>query len=163
MQLDFSQAILERCRQEGVHTAIETAASYPWERVASILPCTDLVMMDIKMMDSDRHRESTGVGNDRILANALRLGEQPQPLIVRTPVVPGVNDTTEDVAAIAQFAARLPNLLYYELLPFHPMASGKYQGLDLNYRAKDLVRPSRELMDRLTEVARSCGVDVRHG
>ena len=163
LQLDFAYAILERCRREGVHTAIETAANFPWERVASILPVTDLVMMDIKLFDSARHREYTGVANERILANAVRLGEQPQPLIVRTPIVPGVNDTPEDVTAIAGFVAKLPNLLYYELLPFHPLATGKYEALGLDYRARGLKALPKEAMETLAGMARRFGVKVRHG
>ena len=163
LQPEFSYAILERCKREGLHTAIETAANFSWERVSALLPVTDLVMMDIKLIDSARHREATGVPNERILENAIRLGQQRQPLIVRTPIIPGVNDTPEDVAAIARFAARLPNLLYYELLPFHPMARGKYTSLDLDYRAKDLKTPSKETIERLTAVAQEAGVPVRHG
>ena len=163
LQLEFSYAILEQCRQQGVHTAIETAANFPWERIATLLPVVDLVMMDIKLMDSARHKECTGVPNERILENALRLGQQPQPLIVRTPIVPGVNDNPEDVAAIARFASQLPNLLYYELLPFHPMATSKYDSLEINYRARDLKRPTKELMDELTQVAQNVGVQARHG
>lgn len=163
LQRDFSYAILERCKQEDVHTAIETAANFPWERVASILPVTDLIMMDIKLMDSARHRECTGVPNERILDNALRLGQQPQPLIVRTPIIPGVNDNAADVTAIAEFVAKLPNLLYYELLPFHPMGSGKYDSLDMDYRARNLKSPPREHMDRLVEVAQRSGIKARHG
>lgn len=163
LQRDFAYAVLERCRAENVHTAIETAANMPWEHLASILPVTDLVMMDIKLMDPARHRECTGVTNERILANALRLGEQPQPLIVRTPVVPSVNDTPEEIEAIASFVAKLPNLLYYELLPFHPMAGDKYDSLDRSYRARGLTSPSSEQMDALCRVARGAGVTVRHG
>ena len=162
LQFDFSYAILERCRQEQVHTAIETAANFPWECVAAILPVTDLVMMDIKLLDSKRHRECTGVPNERILENALRLGQQPQPLIVRTPIIPGVNDNTEDIAAIAEFVAQLPNLLYYELLPFHPMASGKYKSLNMDYRARELKAPPKSEMDDLATVAMYQGIKVRH-
>ena len=163
LQPAFSYAILERCRAEEVHTAIETAANFSWERVAAILPVTDLVMMDIKLMDSARHRECTGVPNERILENAHKLGEQPIPLIVRTPIVPGVNDNPDDVAAIAQFAATLPNLLYYELLPFHPMATSKYTSLDLDYGAKGLKTPPNEQIEALTRVAAGFGVTARHG
>jgi pyruvate formate lyase activating enzyme len=67
------------------------------------------------------------------------------------------------VLAIAQFAAQLPNLLYYELLPFHPMASGKYDSLDMDYRARDLKTPPKEQIEALAEVARQAGVEVRHG
>jgi pyruvate formate lyase activating enzyme len=163
LQRDFSYAILERCKAEGLHTAIETAANYPWERVASILPVTDLVMMDIKLMDAQKHRECTGVSNERILDNALRLGQQSQPLIVRTPIIPGVNDNPEEVTAIARFVAQLPNLLYYELLPFHPMARGKYNSLDLDYRAAELATPPKETMEALTAAAEAAGVPARHG
>jgi pyruvate formate lyase activating enzyme len=162
LQFDFSYAILEQCRAEGISTAIETAAQFDWARVAAILPMTDLVMMDIKLIDAGRHLAATGAPNGRILANALALGEQGQPLIVRTPVIPGVNDAPEDIAAIAGFVAQLPSLQYYELLAFHPMAAAKYAGLGLDYAARALKAPSRERMETLAEVARHFGVTVRH-
>ena len=163
LQRDFAYAILERCRREGLHTAIETAGNFPWRRVASILPVTDLVMMDIKLFDSVRHRKYTGVPNERILANAARLGQQPQPLIVRTPIVPGVNDTPDDVADIARFVAKLPNLLYYELLAFHPMATSKYEAMGLDYRARGLKALPKEGMEALAGIARGFSIEVRHG
>jgi pyruvate formate lyase activating enzyme len=162
LQLDFSHAILERCKGEGLHTAIETAAAYSWERVASLLPVTDLVMMDIKLIDPSKHRSCTGVPNERILANARRLAETGKPLIIRTPVIPGVNDQEEEIAAIAAFVSELGNVLYYELLPFHPMARGKYESLDMDYRAKDLKSPSKERMEALAEVARHYVAEVKH-
>ncbi|MEA3407199.1 MAG: glycyl-radical enzyme activating protein [Chloroflexota bacterium] len=163
LQLDFSYEILERCQQEGVHTGIETAAHFPWERVAAILPVTDLVMMDIKLMDSDQHRECTGVGNERILANAKRLGEGSKPLIVRTPIIPGVNDTPDQVAAIAEFVSGLPALLYYELLPYHPMGRDKYESLGREFPTEGMEIPPKEKMEALTEVAAGFGVEARHG
>ncbi len=163
LQPEFAQAILARCKEEGLHTAIETAANMPWERLTGILPVTDLVMMDIKLIDPEQHRACTGVSNERILENARRLGEQDKPLIVRTPVIPGVNDDEATISAIAAFVAELPNLMYYELLPFHPMARGKYDSLDMPYQAQELESPSKEAMDALAEVARRYGIEVRHG
>ena len=162
LQLAFSRAILARCKEENLHTAIETAANFPWERVEAILPVTDLVMMDIKLMDADKHRAATGVSNERILDSAQRLGQSGKPLIVRTPVVPGVNDQEDEIAAIAAFVATLPNLLYYELLPFHPMARGKYESLDMDYRAQGLKSPSKERMEALADVARRVDIEVKH-
>jgi pyruvate formate lyase activating enzyme len=162
MQPEFALAVLERCRQEGLHTAIETAANYGWERLARFLPLTDLMMMDIKLLDSAQHKACTGVPNERILANAQRLGQEAEALIVRTPVVPGVNDNDEAIAQIARFVSGLPRLQYYELLSFHPMATGKYRSLDLDYRARELQSPSAELMEHLAEVARCEGIEVRH-
>jgi len=163
LQLEFAIAVLARCREAGLHTAVETAANWPWARLAALLPVTDLVMMDVKLMDAARHKACTGVSNARILENARRLGVEAPALIVRTPIVPGVNDNPEDVRAIAAFAATLPNLLYYELLPFHPMASGKYDSLDMDYRARDLKTPSKEQIQALAQVAQEAGIEVRHG
>jgi pyruvate formate lyase activating enzyme len=163
LQTDFVRSVFEQCRLEGIHTAVETAANLPWSRIESILPLVDLVMMDVKMMDSDKHQRATGVPNERILENASRLGQGPQPLIVRTPIIPGLNDTVEDIAAVAEFAATLPSLEYYELLPYHPMATSKYRSLDQEYDAADLKPPSKEQMAALADVARRSGIDVRTG
>ena len=163
LQLEFSSAILQRCRDEGLHTAIETAANFAWARVESILPVTDLVMVDIKLMDADRHKKHTGVSNRRILQNAKRLGRAARSLIVRTPIIPGVNDNPQDVGAIASFVAGLPNLQYYELLPFHPLARGKYDSLQKAYEAQSLPIPAREHLDSLVEAAQEFGISVRHG
>lgn len=162
LQFGFARALLERCKAEGLHTAIETAANLPWERIEAVLPVTDLVMMDIKLLDAQSHRKCTGVSNERILANARRLGDCGTPLIVRTPVIPGVNDRESDIAAIAAFVADMPGLLYYELLPFHPMAGGKYESLDMVYHAKQLKPPPKEHVEALAAVAREQGIEVRH-
>ncbi|NLV73434.1 MAG: glycyl-radical enzyme activating protein [Chloroflexi bacterium] len=162
LQFDFAHEILRLSREQGLHTAIETALHFPWARVEAILDVTDLVMADVKLMDDARHRECTGVSNERILANLRSLAAQGKPLIIRTPLVPGVNDTPEEISAIAHFAAELPNLLYYELLAFHPMASGKYDSLGMDYRAREIKRPAKELMDELTEIAAQAGIQVKH-
>ena len=120
-------------------------------------------MMDIKHMDTLVHQDATGVPNARILENAKRLGTQPQPLIIRTPVIPGVNDTVETIRTIAEFAAHLPNLLYYELLPYHPMATSKYRSLDLDYRAAGLKAPPAQHMATLVDAAATTGIEVRSG
>jgi glycyl-radical enzyme activating protein len=162
LQLDFAEEILDRCRSIGIHTAIETAANMPWEDIARIVPLTDLLMMDIKTMDDARHRDATGVSNTRILENAGRLGTTQVPLIVRTPIVPGVNDDEASVSAIAAFVVRLPNLEAYELLRFHAMAQSKYDSLEMDHRARGLTAPSTQRMAELTEVARGYGLNARH-
>lgn len=74
LQSELARELLRACKSEGIHTAIETNLAWPWERVASVLPATDLVMGDIKMMDAARHEHWTGVGNEEILENAQALG-----------------------------------------------------------------------------------------
>lgn len=173
VQAAFSAAILARCKSEGLHTAIQTAAYCRWETLAGLLPLVDLVMLDIKHMDAAKHRAATGVPNRRILANARRLAQTDRPLLIRVPVVPGVNDTVAEIAAIATFVAALNELrpaaasgrhipppISMELLPFHRLASDKYRALGLEYRAGTLQSPATSLMRDLVAAAASCGVII---
>lgn len=155
LQPDFTRAVLEACKDEGVHTAVETAANVPWERIAQILPYTDLVMMDIKSMDSAVHKRATGVPNDQILRNAKRLADRGTPLIVRTPVIPGVNNNDGSIRAIASFVSKLESVLSYELLRFHAMATSKYAALGREFEASGLSSPSTDDMNRFVHVAAS--------
>lgn len=162
LQRPFTRAVLERCRAEGVHTAVETTAFFPYEDLEELLPITDLVMMDLKHLDSEKHRAATGVPNERILANARRLAESGKPLLFRTPVIPTVNDTPEEIGAIARFVEELNGVrpagaepINYELLPFHRLAGDKYRSLDLDYKANPLTAPSKDHLAQLLAVAQT--------
>jgi len=160
-QIEFSLELLRIAKAEGLHTAVETNAAWPWERVAQILPSTDLVMMDIKALDAAKHREATGIANALILENARRLSREARSLLVRTPVIPGFNDTEEDIGAIAELAAGFPNLVAYELLPYHPLGEGKYKSLGMPYRAAGLKTPDKAEVEYLRKSAARCGIPVR--
>ncbi len=172
LQREFAHAILARCQAAGVHTAIETAANCPWAYLEELLPVTELFMMDIKHMDPVKHKDATGVSNERILANAKRLAASGKPVLFRIPVIPTVNDTEEEIAAIAAFvsdlgalgvgaANRQHGLPQLELLTFHRLASDKYQSLGLDYRAASLEPPTKARMAELTQAAAQQGVQVR--
>jgi pyruvate formate lyase activating enzyme len=158
LQPGFSQAILACCRAEGLHTAIETAGHCRWGDLAALLSVTDLVLMDLKHVDPARHRAATGVSNRRILANGRRLVQSGVQVAFRLPVVPTVNDTPEEVAAIAAFVRSLAALApgpppALELLAFHHLAGSKYQSLGLEHRAGHLKPLSRERMAELRAIA----------
>lgn len=161
LQAPFAHEILALCREAFIHTAIETNLAWPWPRVQEMLDVTDMVMADIKVMDSAVHRQWTGVGNEDILANVLRLGRSGKPFIIRTPIIPGLNDSPEEVGAIADYLAGFSRLLYYELLPYHPLAAGKYQSLGLEYATADLQRPDAARMKMLRDAAAKRGIAVR--
>jgi len=163
VQHDFSRAILERCKDEGLHTAIETAANCQWKVLVKILPVTDLFMMDIKHLDSDNHCKRTGVSNERILDNARRLSKTNKPVIIRVPVIPKVNDTSRQIQAIAQFVWTFPNLQYLELLPFHRLGESKYHALGIRYHASDLETPTKDIMRELATGCKKFGIEVRFG
>jgi len=163
LQRDFSRAILERCKAEELHTAIETAANCQWIDLARLLPVTDIIMMDIKHLNPDKHCQVTGVSNKLILENVRRLAQTSKPIIIRVPVVPTVNDTAEEIGAIIQFVGAFQNLQYLELLPFHRLGESKYHNLGLNYPASHLKTLTKEKMGQLAARAKESGVEVRIG
>jgi pyruvate formate lyase activating enzyme len=160
VQHSFLKALLKRCKAEGLHTAIETAANFKWQTLASLLPVTDLVMMDIKHIDPKKHENATGVSNRKILKNAVQLSKTSKPLIVRVPIIPGVNDTIGEIEAIAEFVQGFPNLQYLELLPFHRLGEGKYNALGHKYPASNLSAPTKERIKELAAAAKKLGAKV---
>lgn len=163
MQAEFSSEILRACHADGLHTVVETAAHVPWRDLEMVLAETDLILLDIKLMDSARHRAAIGAGNERILANVRKMDRLGIPMVPRVPVVTGVNDTGEDIAAIADFVATLKNARELVLLPFHRLAEGKYQSLGKSYRASGLATPEAAHMQALAAAARARGVETKVG
>lgn len=154
LQSEFASSLLQQCRAEGIHTAVESNLSLDREQLERLLPWLDLVMTDIKHMDSAAHRQATGAGNERILENLRWLDGQGIDLIVRTPVIPGFNDTVENIEQTAAFLDRLENLRYYELLSYNPMGNDKRRRL--GYAVADIPVPGREKMALLADHASGC-------
>jgi len=160
-QREFTLDILGRARAEGIHTAVETNLAAPWQDVAALLPVTDLFLVDVKVMDPAEHERWTGEPNESVLENARRLSREGVPMVVRTPVVPGVNDTVEQVGAVADFIRGFGCLEYYELLPYHPLGTGKYRSLGMDYAMEGLARPEADVMQALAAAAGERGMAVR--
>ena len=163
-QPDFALELLRACRRQGIPTALETNLLAPWAVYEKLLPELDLLMFDVKVYDEEKHKKWTGVSNRAILENARRAAAA-LPYLVRTPVIPGVNDTAEEIGAIAGFVHSLGgDLQYYELLRFNPLGEGKYTALDM---ANDFagVRPGPEAdIAPLAQAAREAGLaQVRIG
>lgn len=163
VQSKFAVEILKACKTEGIHTAIETNLFAPWEIIESMIAWTDLVMFDIKLWDSKMHRELTGVGNEQILENAKKLSKTKIPLIVRTPVIPGVNDTEEEIWRIASFVSELKGVLYYELLKFNPLGENKYEALKMENNFRGIRPSSTEKTEALKHAAEIGNLKVRVG
>ena len=162
-QPDFARDLLRACKENGLHTAIESTANAPMENIEKLLPYLDLFLMDIKHMDSEKHKEYTGADNRLILENARRLAERGVNLVIRTPVVPSFNDTAEEIRAIAKFAATLPGVKEHHLLPYHRLGQDKYAGLGRNYSLKEILPPPQEKMEYLLSVAEESGLKCQIG
>lgn len=163
LQPDFAVALLKACHENGVNTAIETTGYADPSVVERFLPHLDTVLMDIKHMDSRKHAEFTTKPNEKILQNARLIAEKANRLIVRVPVIPGFNDTEEEIGAIAAFTASLPNINEIHLLPYHRMGRDKYDGLDRPYPMGDVPPPTAEQMERLMHTAQRYGLTVQIG
>ena len=125
-QPEFLNALLTACKARGIHTAIETAMPvyYP-----EILKKADLLLVDLKIWDDALHREYTGVSNRQILKNIQAASALGVPMVVHTPIIPGVNNTKENILAIKAFLKPLKNVTKYELLPYHPLGVPKQRAL----------------------------------
>ena len=161
-QADFAAELLKECKSAGLHTAIESAGSLPYNEIEKLLPYLDLYLLDIKHMDSEKHKEYTGKPNELILENAERLAKCGVELIIRTPVIPTFNDSDEDIRRISKFAKSIGAKAHH-LLPYHRLGSDKYKGLGRNYSMKEIEPPTRERMERLLEIAEECGIRAQIG
>lgn len=139
LQADFALRLLRQAHDEGLDTAIETTGCVPWEKAEAVFGELDFIHMDIKSLNTSKHKAFTGRGNELILDNFTKLCAHfpRKPLLVRTPIIPGFNDTVEDIQAIADFvnrAAKNMQDVRYELLPFHNFGSSKYDFQGKPYR-----------------------------
>ena len=160
-QVDFVKECVDALEEEGVSCALETNLLHSFERIAPVLKRMSLIMADIKLMDEAEHIRWTGVSNRRILENAQRLGEIGVPIIFRTPLIPGITDSLENLHATVAYVAKISGVRYYELLNFNPLGADKYVALRKNNaftKARPLAKPQLELLR--TELT-GMGVEVR--
>ncbi len=162
-QPDFAVALLEAAHLSGINTAIETTGFAEWEVIEKFLPHIDTVLMDIKHINSEKHKEFTTRPNEPILKNARLIAERAKRLIIRVPVIPSFNDTKEEIAQIAQFTKALPNVNEIHLLPYHRMGKDKYDGLSRPYLMEDIPSPANEKMQELLAVCKSYGLTAHLG
>ena len=149
-QIDFLEAILKECKNNGVHTAVDTAGHVPYERFERILPYTDLFLYDIKCFDSEKHKQYTGVGNELILENLKRLLATDKSVWIRIPIIPTVNDTEEEIRSIRSFLLSCGTPEKVELLPYHAMGEHKYAAI--GKKVKMFSVPSEEKMKHLKNI-----------
>ena len=135
LQIDALKALLQACRAEGIHTAVDTAGHVPFERFEAILPDTDLFLYDVKCYDAARHKQYVGEDNRLILENLARLLERGASVWVRIPVVVGVNDSRAEMESIRDFLRAHGGAERVDLLPYHAMGEHKYGALSMPMQA----------------------------
>ncbi len=155
LQSDFALELLKALRNEGIPTAIESNLNVNHSVIEPLLGYIDLIMCDMKIWNNEKHRKWTASDNYRIIDNIRKLSRTGVPMIIRTPVIPGVNDDPKDIKEISSFVGTLDNVLYYELLNFNPLGGSKYLALDM----EDSFRGQRPLKDEQMEAFRSTALE----
>jgi len=158
-QAAFVVRLLQSAQGRGIDTAIETTGYCAWKDLESACRHVNQIFYDIKSLDAEKHRSHTGVDNRLILENFQRLCDSfPETsIIVRTPVVPGFNDSERDIKAIVDFIGEAPGSIQHELLAYHRFGEPKYLQLGKKYPLHSLEPPHEERMTALREISRARG------
>jgi pyruvate formate lyase activating enzyme len=160
MQPEFLKELLTACRQKGIHVAVDTCGHVSPQTLMSIAPLVDLFLYDLKLIDPEQHRQYTGVPNDRILANLQWLGREHGNIWLRIPLIPGANDSSEQIDATARFAASVPGIRQVNLLPYHTTGIQKLRRLGEEYRLPNLRPPAPEFMQLAAKRFRVLGLNA---
>jgi pyruvate formate lyase activating enzyme len=164
LQPEFLLELLQTCRAGGIHTALDTCGYAPWAVLDRIRPYVNLFLYDVKTLDDRKHRALTGVSNERILRNLRALGAGGAAIVVRVPVIPGVNDENGEMRAIGALAAELPSVVRIALLPYHRIGVEKYGRIAREYSLPELQPPSQEQIAALAQMLRqNFGLPVEAG
>lgn len=133
LQADFVASVLCKAKALGLHTAIDTCGYVPFEELEKTLACCDLYLYDIKCFTSNVHKEYTGVDNLLIIDNLKRLDAAQKDIWIRIPVIPGFNNTVEEMSRIAELISSMPSIKQLTLMPYHTLGASKYKTLGLEY------------------------------
>jgi pyruvate formate lyase activating enzyme len=152
LQPEFLLELLQTCRAGGIATALDTCGYAPYAVLDRIRPYVDLFLYDIKTLDDRKHRALTGVSNELIVRNLQALGKRGARIIVRVPVIPGINDGARELRAVGALVATLPSVVRVELLPYHRIGVEKYGRIAREYSLPELRPPSQEQMAVLAQI-----------
>ena len=161
MQFEFAMAILQAAKAGKLHTCMETCGYATTGRMLAVQPLTDLFLYDLKETDNTRHRHYTGVSNERILANLRTLHDSGSAILLRLPIVPGLNDRPDHFEAVARLTRELPHLMGVEIMPYHRLGVGKQSRLAPRAESiPDIPAPSHDTVEQWAHAIRQLGVRV---
>lgn len=150
LQIDFLTELLKLCKENCIHTAVDTAGCVDFKSFEKILPYTDLFLYDVKCFNSEMHKKYTGVGNELILENLKRLLNLNSKIWIRIPVISGVNDNIAEMESINNFLKKYGTPEKIELLPYHAMGDNKYNALGKS--APVFMQPGSAELEELKKV-----------
>ncbi len=161
-QINVLEQLAMRCKEKGISVAVDTCGYVPFESFERILEYVDVFLYDIKLMDSSLHKKYTGVGNELILENLIKLSERGANINLRIPVIAGINEDDETIKSILNFIKET-NINKVNLLPYHDIARNKYERLGKTYESTLMEVPSSERMKELKEMFEKSGYKTKIG
>jgi len=163
LQAPFVIEALQRLRQEGVHTALDTCGFARWQDLRDAAAQASLVLYDLKLMDEARHQAATGASNRLILQNLKALTEVHDNLWIRIPIIPGVNDDEDNLRATAEFLVPLQGIRQVDLLPYHPTGEAKFARVGMTYTLHGTPSPSIQRLEAMAALFRARGLNTTIG
>lgn len=164
LQPKFLIELLDECGKRGIHRAVDTAGLANTEIILEVAKRTDLFLYDLKLMDSEKHREWVGVPNEKILENLKLLAETGAKIIIRVPLIGGVNDDADNMKATARFVSELSGeKKKVNLLPYHKIAQTKYQKLGRPEEFQLLEEPTKEAQQQAIAIFQEFGIKASIG
>ncbi|MEW6624673.1 MAG: glycyl-radical enzyme activating protein [Bacillota bacterium] len=156
LQAEFVECLLRTCKEMGLDTAIETCGYAKWEDLRRSCEYANLIFYDIKCLDPKKHKDFTGVDNELIIGNLIKLSHQLRDtsVIVRTPIIPDFNDNQEDVRSILKFISKLNNIKQYELLKYHSLGEVKYKQLGRKYELSNFKPVNEKKFKELQKISK---------
>jgi pyruvate formate lyase activating enzyme len=163
LQADFLIDLLQLCGTEHIHRAVDTSGYASCETLMAVAENSDLILYDLKMMDSDKHEKFTGVSNRLILDNLRRLAAKRIDLIIRIPLIPGVNDDMQNMNRTGSFLKRWASAAKVQILPYHDFQKTKYDRFEIHYRTANIPLPTRQMLIDAKNRLADFGLEVAIG
>jgi len=163
MQAEFFREVALQLKDNDVHVALDTAGYLSWDELAPLVEVVDLILYDIKILDRELHKRYTGVDNQLILENAIKIAGMGKDMIIRMVLVPDVNDSEDEIVARLKFVKSLGSHVKLDLLKHHKLGTGKYSSLGLIDLMKDTPECSDELAEYAANLAKNMDIPVTIG
>jgi len=163
MQFDFVNRLLEKCKKNLIHTALDTCGIASHHKFEKILDNVDLFLYDLKLMDEEESKKYTGVGSERVLNNLRFIAGKNKRIYLRFPIIPGITDTKHNLESMKQFIKTLPGIKKIDLLAFHNIAKNKYHRFKKEYKLFDTPEPTSDHIENLKKEFELEGLEVGIG
>jgi pyruvate formate lyase activating enzyme len=157
-QADFVAALFKKCREAGYHTNADTSGFGDPAALEKILDYSDLVFFDLKHMDPVKHREYCGTSNDLILSNLELVVKKGVPVVIRVPLIPGYNNSDENLRALAETVSKITRDSVVNILPYHRYGANKYRMIDMVYRLEGVPELTQDELNKAKEIIESIGL-----